>query len=54
MIPNPCMKICIIDQDSGYCLGCSRTEEEIMKWSAADTTDEWKEKNLEELKTREQ
>ena len=54
MIPNPCMKICIIDQDSGYCLGCSRTEEEIMKRSAADTTDEWKEKNLEELKTREQ
>ena len=24
MIPSPCMKICIFDQDSGYCLGCSR------------------------------
>ena len=32
MIPSPCMKICIFDQESGYCLGCSRTEEEIIKW----------------------
>ena len=52
MIQSPCMKICIFDQDSGYCLGCSRTEEEVIKWKDAETTDEWKKKNLEELKSR--
>ncbi len=54
MIPSPCMKICIIDQDSGYCLGCSRTKEEIKKWGNPKTTDQWKEDNLKELKQREQ
>ena len=52
-VASPCMKICIFDQESGYCLGCSRTEEEIIKWKAPDTTDEWKKENLKELKQRE-
>ena len=46
MIPSPCMKICIFDQDSGYCLGCSRTEGEVIKWQDPKTTDEWKKENL--------
>tara|TARA_R110002020_G_scaffold14030_3_gene49865 strand:+ start:296 stop:463 length:168 start_codon:yes stop_codon:yes gene_type:complete len=54
MIPSPCMKICIFDHDSGYCLGCSRTEDEVMKWKDPGTTDEWKKDNLVELRTREQ
>ena len=49
MIQSPCMKICIFDQESGYCLGCSRTEEEVIKWKDPDTTDEWKKNNLKEL-----
>lgn len=53
-IASPCMKICIFDQESGYCLGCSRTEEEIEKWGKPDTTNEWKKQNLIELKQREQ
>ena len=54
MIPSPCMKICIFDQDSGYCLGCSRTEEEVIRWKDDETTDEWKKENLKELREREQ
>tara|TARA_Y100000992_G_C21054149_1_gene391010 strand:+ start:465 stop:638 length:174 start_codon:yes stop_codon:yes gene_type:complete len=53
-VQNPCMKICIFDDDSGYCIGCSRTAEEVEKWSLATTTNDWKEKNLLELKQREQ
>ena len=52
-VASPCMKICIFDQESGYCLGCSRTEEEIVKWKAPETTDEWKKENLKELRQRE-
>ena len=28
----PCIGVCSIDLNSGYCLGCSRTLEEIYKW----------------------
>tara|TARA_B100001057_G_scaffold356270_1_gene358270 strand:+ start:1060 stop:1227 length:168 start_codon:yes stop_codon:yes gene_type:complete len=53
-IPSPCMKICIFDQESGFCIGCSRTADEVLKWKNAETTDEWKKNNLIELKEREQ
>lgn len=54
MIESPCMKICIFDQESGLCLGCSRTADEVEKWGKPETTDTWKENNLKELKQREQ
>jgi len=53
MVQSPCMSVCVFDQDSGYCLGCSRTEEEVIKWKDPDTTDEWKKNNLKELRERE-
>tara|TARA_B100000214_G_C23500004_1_gene415728 strand:+ start:108 stop:281 length:174 start_codon:yes stop_codon:yes gene_type:complete len=53
MIPSPCMKICIFDQESGLCLGCSRTADEVEKWGLPETTDDWKKQNLIELKIRE-
>ena len=28
------INICTIDPDSGYCMGCSRTQEEIDKWKS--------------------
>ena len=31
-VPNPCVQICTQDPDSGLCIGCSRTPEEIMDW----------------------
>ena len=54
MIPSPCMKICIFDQETGYCLGSSRTADEVEKWGNHDTPDEWKKQNLLDLKLREQ
>jgi predicted Fe-S protein YdhL (DUF1289 family) len=31
-VPNPCVQICTMDPDSGLCIGCSRTPEEIIDW----------------------
>lgn len=31
-VVNPCVQICTMDSDSGLCIGCSRTPEEIMGW----------------------
>lgn len=33
MTNSPCIDICIIDQESGFCVGCGRTIEEINDWS---------------------
>ena len=29
---SPCIEICRIDQRTGWCEGCLRTIEEIMRW----------------------
>jgi hypothetical protein len=34
MIESPCNKICTLDARSGLCLGCSRSVEEIARWTA--------------------
>jgi len=31
-IETPCVKICVVDPESGYCIGCGRTREEIAGW----------------------
>lgn len=31
-ITTPCIKVCIVDGESGLCLGCYRTLEEIAGW----------------------
>ena len=31
-IESPCISVCQIDGDSGYCLGCWRTLEEVSRW----------------------
>ena len=36
MIPSPCVKICVLDKDTGWCLGCLRDLEEIAAWSRMD------------------
>ena len=51
-IPSPCIHICTVDTDSGYCMGCSRTQEEIEKWGNPNTTNEWKENNLKDIENR--
>lgn len=32
-ISTPCIKICVIDRVTGYCIGCGRTGMEIASWS---------------------
>lgn len=33
-IVTPCIKVCVVDGESGLCLGCFRTLSEIAGWSA--------------------
>jgi predicted Fe-S protein YdhL (DUF1289 family) len=33
-IETPCIKVCIVDPDSGRCLGCARSLDEIAGWTA--------------------
>ena len=33
MVKSPCVAVCKIDYESGYCIGCKRTIEEIANWS---------------------
>ena len=29
---SPCILVCAIDDDTGYCFGCGRTRQEIAGW----------------------
>lgn len=31
-VQSPCIKICVLDQKSGLCIGCGRTLNEIGQW----------------------
>jgi predicted Fe-S protein YdhL (DUF1289 family) len=37
-IQSPCIDVCKIDGQSGFCVGCLRTREEIREWKG--TTDD--------------
>ena len=52
MIISPCISICKSDPVTGLCYGCGRNDEEKSKWKDKNTSDEWKNKNLEEIKNR--
>lgn len=32
VIQSPCIKLCVLEPDSGYCMGCGRTGDEIASW----------------------
>jgi hypothetical protein len=32
-IATPCVKVCIVDGESGLCLGCQRTLAEVANWA---------------------
>jgi hypothetical protein len=32
-IATPCIKVCVIDGESGLCLGCHRTLAEVAAWA---------------------
>ncbi|NJM31439.1 MAG: DUF1289 domain-containing protein [Rhizobiales bacterium] len=29
---TPCVKVCVVDPDTGFCIGCGRTRGEIASW----------------------
>ena len=45
-IISPCISICKTDPETGFCYGCSRTNEEKKMWKNENTTNDWKSKNL--------
>ena len=52
MIILPCLSICKTDPVTGYCYGCSRTNEEKKIWKDEKTTEKWKKSNLKEITKR--
>ncbi len=36
VVASPCVSLCRMDTDSGWCLGCMRTLDEIAGWGALD------------------
>ena len=52
MIISPCISICKTDPVTGYCYGCGRNNSEKKLWKNENTNDEWKKKNLDEIKKR--
>ena len=49
-IDSPCIDICTIDPNSGECIGCGRTLDEINNWTNFDNLK--KKQILENLKVR--
>jgi predicted Fe-S protein YdhL (DUF1289 family) len=35
-LSTPCIKVCLIDSETGLCEGCGRTREEIATWGRLD------------------
>jgi predicted Fe-S protein YdhL (DUF1289 family) len=33
-LETPCVNVCLLDSESGLCVGCGRTLREIANWSA--------------------
>ena len=52
MIISPCISICKTDPKTGYCYGCGRTASEKRIWKLVETTDQWKNSNIEIIKKR--
>ena len=50
MVKSPCIAVCKIDYESGYCIGCNRTIEEITNWSSFN--DSQKKKILTKVKSK--
>ena len=52
MIVSPCISICRTDPKTGYCYGCGRSNDEKKIWKSEETSDEWKNNNLKQIKSR--
>jgi predicted Fe-S protein YdhL (DUF1289 family) len=47
---SPCNKVCVMDADNRYCLGCARTLDEIARWG--DMSDDERGRVMAELAAR--
>lgn len=47
---SPCSKVCVMDTENRYCLGCARTLGEIARWG--EMTDEERAKVMASLPAR--
>ena len=52
MIISPCISICKTDPQTGYCYGCGRNNDEKKLWKLENTSNQWKNDNLEEIQKR--
>lgn len=50
MINSPCIDLCTTDSESGLCIGCGRTPEEIANW--VSFSEKQKEQVLKNLENR--
>ena len=51
-IVSPCISVCKTDPISGFCYGCGRSNEDKRVWKDEKTSNEWKLKNIEEIRNR--
>lgn len=51
-VPSPCVSLCKMNRDTGFCEGCLRTIDEIVAWSRAD--DDFKRTVWEAIRRREE
>jgi Predicted Fe-S protein len=49
-IRTPCIKVCVVDGESGLCLGCFRRLNEVATWARLSETD--RERIMAELPSR--
>ena len=49
---SPCISICKTDPVTGFCYGCTRTDEEKKLWKNETTNDTWKSENLDLITSR--
>jgi len=52
MIISPCISICKTDPQTGYCYGCGRNNDEKKLWKLENTSNQWKNDNLNEIQKR--
>jgi len=49
---TPCITVCRSDPLTDYCYGCGRTTEDKKMWSDPNTSNQWKETNLQVIRNR--
>lgn len=39
IVESPCINICVMDEATGWCIGCGRTLDEIARWGSTNQAD---------------